>query len=314
MPSISDMIKELRERTGAGMMDCKKALEESGNDIQKAIDYLREKGLSAAAKKAGRIAAEGICNVAVSKDGKTAVVVEVNCETDFAAAGDKFRAFVNDVTDQILNSSASDLDGLMKETWAKDPTLTVTEAVSTMIATVGENINIRRFSRLTKTTPGTFSTYIHGNGKIAVLLDITCDNLNDRVLECGKNVCLQIAALLPSFVSRDDISQDFLTRERAILSAAAFNENKENPSPKPDKVVENIINGRLNKYLKEICLVDQEYVKDPQITVQKYLEESAKEAGTPITIQQFVSFERGEGIEKKEENFAEEVAKATGSN
>ncbi|MDR1705705.1 MAG: translation elongation factor Ts [Clostridiales bacterium] len=316
MASISDMIKELRERTGAGMMDCKKALGENEHDIEMAIKYLREKGLSAAAKKAGRIAAEGICGVAVSGDGKKAVVVEVNCETDFAAAGEKFQAFVKSVENQVMNSSAADIDALLAEKWQADPSLTVAEAVSTIIASVGENINIRRFERVQKTTPGAFCTYIHGNGKIAVLLDIETENqdqVNDAALEAGKNVCLQIAAMLPKFVSKDDIPQDFLEKENSILTAAAMNENAQSEKPKPDKVMENIIKGRLSKYLAEICLMDQEYVKDNQFTVKQYLDGVAKELGTPVTVKRFVCFERGEGIEKKTEDFAAEVAKVTGA-
>lgn len=313
MASVSDLIKELRERTGAGMMDCKKALSENDNDVEKAIDYLREKGLSAAAKKAGRIAAEGVCAALISEDGKKAVVVEVNCETDFAAAGDRFRAFTQQTAEQALASNASDLNAFLGEKWSVDPTLTVTEAVSSLIATVGENINIRRFERIEKTTPGTFCVYIHGNGKIAVVLDIVADQVNDAVHEAGKNVCLQIAAMLPKFTSKDDIPSEFLEKEQNILSIAAFNENKESPSPKPDNVVNNIVKGRLNKYLNEICLLDQEYVKDNQFTVRQYLDGVAKEQGFAVSVKRFVCFERGEGIEKKAENFAEEVAKVTGN-
>ncbi|MCL2702678.1 MAG: translation elongation factor Ts [Defluviitaleaceae bacterium] len=313
MASLMDMVKELRERTGAGMGDCKKALAENNNDIEKAIDYLREKGLAAAAKKAGRIAAEGLCDVLVSADGKTGVVVEVNCETDFAAKGERFVEFVKNVSAQALNSTAADLEPFMGEVWAADKSWTVTEAVSQIISTVGENINIRRFERFNKDTKGTFCTYIHGGGKIAVLVDIDAEQATDAVLEAGKNVCLQIAAMLPKFVSRDEVSDEFKEKELAILTAAAQNENKESENPKPEKVLENIVKGRMNKYLNEICLMDQEYVKDNELTVQKYLDAVSKETGFKVAVKRFICFERGEGIERKQENFAEEVAKATGN-
>lgn len=312
MAGFADMIKELRERTGAGMTDCKKALGETGNDIEKAIDYLREKGLAAAAKKAGRIAAEGICAVLLSADGKQGVVVEVNCETDFAAAGDRFREFVDNVAKQSLASGAASVESFMEEKWAADPSLTVPQAVSTIIASVGENINIRRIERLVKDSPGALCTYVHGGGKIAVLLDIEAKDGSAAVEEAGKNVCLQIAAMLPKFVSKDDVPAEFKDKELAILTAAGENENKESDKPKPENVLKNIIQGRLNKYLNEICLMDQEYVKDNELTVAKYMDAVSKELGSPVAIKRFICFERGEGIEKKQENFAEEVAKFTG--
>ena len=313
MAASPALIKELRERTGAGMMDCKRALEENNNDVSKAIDFLREKGLAAAAKKAGRIAAEGVCQVLVSEDGKKGVVVEVNCETDFAANGEAFKEYVNQVAAQALASSTNDINAFLEEKWSLDPTLTVKQALSTKIATIGENINIRRFEKFEKSTPGMFSTYVHGGGKIAVLLDVECDTVNDQVKEAGKNACLQIAALIPKFIHSGEIPQDFLEKEKSILTAAALNENKESENPKPENVLENIIKGRFNKYLKEICLVDQEYVKDNSMTVGQYIDGVSKEVGSKITLSRFICFERGEGIEKKEENFAEEVAKVTGN-
>ncbi|MCL2406826.1 MAG: translation elongation factor Ts [Defluviitaleaceae bacterium] len=307
-----ELVKELRERTGAGMADCKKALAETNNNIDEAIKFLREKGLAQAAKKAGRIAAEGVCNVLVA--GNTGMVVEVNIETDFAAKADRFVEFVGKVSNQILNGPANTVEALMAEKWVEDANLSVEEAVKGAIAVIGENINIRRFTKIEKKTPGILCSYIHGGGKIAVLVDLEAEQVNEGVHEAGKNICLQIAALLPRFTKVDDVPEEFKAAEMEIITNTALNENAAMEKPRPEKVMmENVIPGRFAKYMKEICLMDQEYVKDGSLTVAKYLDVVSKELGFKVSVNRFVCFERGEGIEKKQENFAEEVAKVTGN-
>ena len=300
------MVKELRELTGAGMLDCKNALTDVGGDIKKAIDNLREKGLAAAAKKAGRIASEGVAHVLVSADEKTGVVVEVNSETDFVAKNAEFRTFVDDVTNQLIVSKSGTLEAFMAEKWSAEPQYTVTEALSQKIAVIGENLNIRRFDKIEATDGSFFATYIHGGGKMAVLLLVESTVVNDDVRAAAKNICMQIAALTPKYVSRNEIDADFLDKEREILKTQALNEN----TGKPVNVIEKMVEGRLNKNLKEICLLDQQYVKDQDITVAQYVAQVAKENGAEISLKSFVCYERGEGIEKKEENFADEVNKA----
>ena len=307
MAVTAAMVKELRETTGAGMMDCKKALAATDGDMEKAVEFLREKGLAGAAKKAGRIAAEGIVDTAMSADEKTAVVVEVNAETDFVAKNAKFQAYVADVAAQALASSAADMDSFMAEKWAKDTTLTVKEALSSQISIIGENMNIRRFEKVTEEN-GFVASYIHAGGKIGVLVDVETDVINDAVKEMARNVAMQAAALRPTFTNRDEVSPEFIEHEKAILIAQIQNDPKE--SQKPEKVIQGMINGRINKEMKEICLLDQVYVKaeDGKQSVAKYLEEVGKANGTEIKIQKFVRFETGEGLEKKNEDFAAEVA------
>lgn len=297
------MVKELREMTGAGMMDCKKALAATEGDMEKAVEFLREKGLAAASKKAGRIAAEGLVTAIVNEDGKAAAIVEVNSETDFVAKNAQFQGYVADVAAQALNTGASDMEGFMAEPWAKDPSLTVAQELSSQIAIIGENMNIRRFEKIT--TDGVVIAYIHGGGRIGVLVEAGAEVVNDTVKDALKNVAMQIAALSPKYVKRDEIPQDFIDHENEILKVQAKNENPD----KPDAIIEKMIIGRLNKELKEFCLVDQAYVKDGDLTVGKYLEAVSKEVGGKVEVRKFVRFETGEGLEKKEENFAEEVAK-----
>lgn len=304
MAVTAAMVKELRELTGSGMSDCKNALVETDGDIKKAIDYLREKGLAAAAKKAGRIAAEGVVEVLISDDGSKGVVVEINSETDFVAKNAEFRAYVDLVAKQALNSTAKNMDEFFEEKWTADPSVTVKEALSQKIAIIGENLNIRRFESITREGNGVFASYIHAGGKMGVLLELDSTVNTEIVAEAGKNVCMQIAAMYPKYVSRDEIPSDFIEKEKEILKVQALNEGK------PAAVVEKMIIGRLNKSLKEYCLLEQEYVKDNDITVAQYLEAISKEVGAPVTAKRFISFEKGEGIEKKEENFAEEVNKA----
>ena len=311
MAVTAAMVKELRETTGAGMMDCKKALAATDGDMEKAVEFLREKGLAGAAKKAGRIAAEGIVDTAMSADEKTAVVVEVNAETDFVAKNAKFQAYVADVAAQALASSAVDMDSFMAEKWAKDTTLTVKEALSSQISIIGENMNIRRFEKVIEEN-GFVASYIHAGGKIGVLVDVETDVINDAVKEMARNVAMQAAALKPTFTNRDEVSPEFIEHEKAILIAQIQNDPKE--ASKPEKVIQGMIQGRINKELKEFCLMDQVYVKaeDGKQSVSQYVASVAKANNANITIKKFVRFETGEGMEKKEENFAEEVAKQMG--
>ena len=302
MAITAGMVKELREMTGAGMMDCKKALTETNGDMDAAIEFLRKNGQAKAEKKAGRIAAEGIVK-AVVKDDKLAAIVEVNSETDFVAKNDEFQGFVDTVVNQIADSDAADMDAFMAEPWAADTSKTVKDALVEKIAVIGENLNIRRFEKVSAEN-GCVVSYIHGGGRIGVLVAADTDVVNDEIKTCLKNVAMQVAAMSPKYVSRDEVSQDYLDHEKEILLAQA---KKENPE-KPDNIIEKMIIGRLNKELKEICLLDQVYVQDSDLTVAKYVDKVAKENGANMTVKKFVRFETGEGIEKKQENFAEEVA------
>ena len=306
MAITAAMVKELREMTGAGMMDCKKALAATDGDMDKAVDSLREKGLAGAEKKAGRIAAEGIVVTALSEDEKKAVVVEVNAETDFVAKNEKFRTYAADVAAQALKTTAADMDAFMAEKWEKDPSLTVKEALSTQISIIGENMNIRRFEQV-EVADGFVASYIHAGGKIGVLVVVESNVVNDAVKEMAKNVAMQAAALKPQFTSRDEVSADYIEKEKEILTAAAKNEKPD----ANDKIISGMVMGRINKELKEICLLDQVYVKaeDGKQSVDQYVKAVAKENGADIKVKKFVRFETGEGLAKKEENFAEEVAK-----
>ena len=305
------MVKDLREMTGAGMMDCKKALAATDGDMDKAVEFLREKGLAGAEKKAGRIAAEGIVDTAMTADEKKAVIVEVNAETDFVAKNAKFQAYVAQVAAQALTTTAADMDAFMDEKWAADESLTVKEALSSQISIIGENMSIRRFKQVTEEN-GFVASYIHAGGRIGVLLDVQTDVVNDAVKEMAKNVCMQVAALNPKYTSRNEVSADFIEHEKSILMAQIQNDPKE--ASKPEKVIQGMILGRINKEMKEICLLDQVYVKaeDGKQSVAQYVAQVAKENGANIELKSFVRFETGEGLEKKEENFAEEVAKQMG--
>ncbi|MDD3254058.1 MAG: translation elongation factor Ts [Lachnospiraceae bacterium] len=307
MAVTAAMVKELREMTGAGMMDCKKALAATDGDMDKAVDFLREKGLAGAQKKAGRIAAEGIVDALVSEDGKTAVVVEVNAETDFVAKNEKFQTYVREVAAQALTTKAADMDAFFEEKWTLDEALTVKEQLSSMISIIGENMNIRRFQQVHEEN-GCVVSYIHAGGKIGVLVDVETDVVNDAVKEMAKNIAMQIAALKPLYTSDKEVDADYIEKEKEILLAQIQNDPKE--SSKPAKVIEGMINGRINKELKEICLLDQTYVKaeDGKQSVAKYVEEVAKANSAKITVKGFVRFETGEGLEKKNEDFAAEVA------
>ncbi len=298
MAITAAMVKELRERTGAGMMDCKKVLTETDGDITKAIEVLREKGLAKAAKKAGRVAAEGLVKVLVSDDHKTAAMVEINSETDFVAKNDQFVTFVNQVAEMVLANDIADAEALKTLAWADDASKTVNDVLTEKIATIGENLTIRRIARLT--SDNTLAAYTHGGGKIVVVTEMEGDA--DKAAEVGRNVAMQIAAVNPEYISMDEVSEETKAHEKEILMTQALNEN----TGKPENIIEKMVIGRLNKQLKEICLLEQEYVKDPDMTVAKYIK---SELGSEKAIKNFVRFETGEGIEKKEENFAEEVAK-----
>ncbi len=302
------MVKELREATGAGMMDCKKALAATEGDFDKAIDFLREKGLAGAQKKAGRIAAEGLVEAIVSEDGKKAVLVEVNAETDFVAKNETFRSYVREVAAQALDTKATDIDGFLAEKWSLDNTLTVAEKLSSMISIIGENMSIRRFGQVEEAN-GVLVSYIHGGGKIGVLIDLETDVVNDAIKEMAHNVAMQVAALKPLYTSDAEVDADYLAKEKEILIAQIKNDPKE--ANKPEKVIEGMIQGRIKKQLKDICLLDQPYVKaaDGKQSVEAYVAEVAKANGANVKVKSFVRFETGEGIEKKSENFAEEVAK-----
>ena len=306
MAVTASMVKELREMTGAGMMDCKKALNETNGNMDEAIEFLRKNGQAKAEKKAGRIAAEGIVMAEV-KDDKAAAIVEVNSETDFVAKNADFQAYVKAVVNQALTTKAANMDEFMAEAWNEDAAKTVKDVLTEKIAVIGENLNIRRFEKVE--TEGGVVSYIHGGGRIGVLVEADTDVVNDEIKACLKNVAMQVAAMSPKYVSRDEVDQDFLEHEKEILLAQA---KKENPN-KPDNIIEKMIIGRLNKEMKEICLLDQVYVQDSDLTVAKYVEKVAKENGANVAVKKFVRFETGEGLEKKNEDFAAEVAAQMGN-
>ena len=308
MAITAAMVKELREMTGAGMMDCKKALTEADGNMEKAVEVLREKGLAASAKKAGRIASEGMVEIFLSEDNKVGAIVEVNSETDFVAKNQVFRDYVAAVAKQAAESTAADIDAFFEEKWALDTQFTVKEALSQQVAVIGENLNIRRFERYTKAQAGKLVSYIHGGGRIGVMIELACENEAEELVELGKNIAMQSAALNPKFITEADVPAEFIAKETEILTAQAMNDPKN--AKKPANIIAKMIEGRLKKELKEMCLVEQPYVKDTDMTVQQYIESVAKAVGAPISIARIVRFETGEGMEKKEENFAEEVAKA----
>jgi elongation factor Ts len=297
------MVKDLREQSGAGMMDCKKALAECDGDMDAAFELLRKNGAAKAEKKASRIAAEGICKVVV--EGNTAVVLEVNSETDFVAKNEKFQTYVEKVANQILKSDVTTIDELLAQPWAEDSSKTVNDVHVEMVATIGEKLSLRRFEKVT--SDGFVVSYTHGGGRIGVIVDMAGAE-SDAAKEAATNLAMQIAALNPKYVSRDEVSADYIAHEKEILLAQIMNDPKE--SQKPEKVINGMIEGRVSKELKEICLLDQVYVKaeDGKQTVAKYLEQVSKETGSELSIKRFVRFETGEGLEKKVEDFAAEVA------
>lgn len=291
-------VKELREMTGCGMMDCKKALSESDGDKEKAVEFLREKGLATAAKKAGRIASEGIVKAYIDKDAKIGVIVEVNSETDFVAKNADFQNFVTSVAKTVAEKNPADVDALLA-TKCVDDEGTISEMLTEKIATIGENMNIRRFVRF----EGDVCSYIHGEGRIGVLVKFDTDVADKDGFESfAKDIAMQIAAAGAQYLDRDAVPADVVEKEKEILSAQALNEGK------PANIVEKMVIGRINKFYKEVCLVEQEFIKDPDMSVTKYIEETGKKLGGSIKIADYARFEKGEGLEKKEENFADEVA------
>lgn len=311
MSITAGMVKELRELTGAGMMDCKKALTENNGDMEASVEYLRKNGQAKAEKKAGRIAAEGLCRVATDGD-KCAAVVEVNSETDFVAKNEDFQKFVENVAEQAVVSNAADIDAFMAEAWKEDSSKTVKEALVEKVSVIGENLNIRRFEKVIAEN-GCVVTYVHGGGRIGVIVEATTDVVNDAVKEALTNLAMQVAALSPKYVSTEEVSEEYKAHEKEIIAAQIAQDPK--MAGKPEKVIEGAVLGRLNKELKEVCLLEQTYVKaeDGKQTVAQYVAQVAKENGANLSLKKFVRFETGEGLEKKEENFAEEVAKQMGN-
>ena len=299
MAVTAQLVKELRERTGAGMMDCKKALVETDGDIEKAIELLREKGLAKAAKKAGRIAAEGLVKVAMTPDHDVASIVEVNSETDFVAKNEEFVQFVDKLAEMALNAENDDMEAFRSMYFEDEGT--VEDALKSKIAKIGENLNIRRFHKLN--TPGVvYTSYIHGGGKIGVVVGIKTDASADEIETCAKDVAMQVASMSPKFVNDEQVDPGWLESETEIARQQLLNEGK------PEELLERIIPGKIKAILKEVCLVDQKFVKNSDMTVAQYVESVAKEIGKPMTVVELVRYEVGEGIEKKEEDFAAEVA------
>ena len=294
-------VKDLREKTGCGMMDCKKALTASDGDVEKAIEFLREKGLAAAAKKSGRIAAEGaVC--AIVEDGVGAIV-EVNCETDFAAQSDKFTGFVKDVADAVVKSAPADLDALLAAPYPNSDK-TVGEMIPEKVLVIGENLKVRRFARY---CTGVTVPYIHMAGRIGVLVNMEVEGIEaSAVTELGKDLCMQVAAMNPSFCDKADVDQSTLDKEKEIQLALMDNDPK--MASKPLQVKEKIVLGKMSKYYEENCLMQMEFVKEKGVSVEQHVAAVAKELGGKIAVKSFVRFERGEGIEKKQEDFAAEVA------
>ena len=310
MAITAAMVKELREMTGAGMMDCKKALNETNGNMDEAVEFLRKNGQAKAEKKAGRIAAEGLCKVLVDGD-QTAAVVEVNSETDFVAKNEQFQNYVTSVAKQALTTNATDIDGFLAEAWNEDASKTVKDALVEKIAVIGENLTIRRFEKVVAEN-GCVVTYTHGGGRIGVIVDAETAVVNDAVKEALTNIAMQIAALYPKYVSTDEVSEEYKAHEKEIITEQIKNDPK--MAGKPEKVIEGAVIGRLNKELKEVCLLEQVYVKaeDGKQTVAQYVAQVAKENNAALTIKKFVRFETGEGLEKKSEDFAAEVAAQLG--
>ena len=299
------LVKELRERTGAGMMDCKKALVECDGDMDKAIDFLREKGLAAAAKKAGRIAAEGMVDTFVDENG-VGVTVEVNCETDFVANGEPFNNFVKGVAAVVAKENPADVDTLMGCPWVTGNG-TVKDAKDELFLAIRENMSIRRFARI---ADGFSVPYVHMKGKIGVIVNLTVEGCD--ATEIGKDIAMQIAALNPRFWDKSQVTQDVLDEEKEVMLGQMANDPK--MANKPDQVKEKIVMGKLNKFYAENCLLQQAFVKDGDVSVEQYMNNAAKALGGKVSFNTAVRFEKGEGIEKKQENFAAEIASMVNGN
>ncbi len=297
------MVKELRDRTNAGMMDCKKALLAADADMEKAIDWLREKGLAQAAKKASRVAAEGVVAQYVTPCGCTGVIVEVNCETDFVAKTDNFKAFADNVAKHIAKADPADVDTLLTQKFVDDESKTIADLVSEATVAIGEKISVRRFARFK--TEGVVSTYIHLGGKVGVIVEVATDEKgkdNADIKQFAHDLALQVAAAKPEAVRREEVDSDKLAKEREIQRAKALE------SGKPEKIVDRIVDGQIEKYYKEVCLLDQQFVKDPDKTVKSLMAEVSKASGSPVDVVRFARFERGEGIEKRKDDLAAEIA------
>ena len=304
------MVKELREQTGAGMTDCKKALGEANGNMEEAVEILRKNGQAKAVKKENRIAAEGICSIACKGD-EVAAVVEVNSETDFVAKNETFQQFVKAVAEQAVNSTAADMDAFMEEKWVEDSSKTIKEALVDKIAVIGEKLSIRRFQRV-QAAEGCVATYVHGGGRIGVIVEAKTNVVNDAVKEALKNLAMQVAALSPKYIATGDVSEEYKAHEKEIISAQIAQDPK--MAGKPENVIKGAVEGRLNKELKEVCLLEQVYVKaeDGKQTVAQYIKQVANENNAELSIRQFVRYETGEGREKKQEDFAAEVAAQMG--
>ncbi len=298
MAFTANDVKTLRERTGCGMMDCKKALTECDGNMDKAIEFLREKGLAAVAKKSGRIAAEGLVYGVVDADKKVGALIEVNSETDFVAKNQDFVDFVEQCAKTVINENPADVDALMSVK-AFGTENTISEVLQEKVLTIGENLKIRRFVRM----EGDLVTYIHGNGRIGVICKFNTDVADKEGFAAyTKDIAMQIAAANPQYLNRAAVPAETIEKEKEILTAQALNEGK------PANIAEKMVMGRINKYYKEVCLLDQEFVKDGDLTITKYTDKTAKELGGSISIEGFVRFEKGEGLEKRNDNFADEVA------
>jgi len=304
MAVTAALVKELRERTGAGMMDCKKALVETDGDIEKAIDYLREKGIMKAQKKAGRIAAEGLVRVAFGEGNKTASIVEVNSETDFVAKNEEFIEFVEDLAKEVLAKGNMPMEQFMAEPFGEG---TVQETLTAKVAKIGENLSIRRFAKVEEDGV-VYVGYTHGGGRIGVIVGIKTDAAADEIVAVGKDVAMQVASMNPKFVNEDGVDPEYLENEKKILTEQVLNEGK-----KPE-MVERIVAGKIKKELKEVCLLDQPFVKDGDVSVQQYVANAAKEIGKDMEVVSMIRYEVGEGIEKKEDDFAAEVAAQVAGN
>lgn len=304
MAVTAALVKELRERTGAGMMDCKKALVETDGDIEKAIDYLREKGIMKAQKKAGRIAAEGLVRVAFGEGNKTASIVEVNSETDFVAKNEEFIEFVEDLAKEVLVKGNMPMEQFMAEPFGEG---TVQETLTAKVAKIGENLSIRRFAKVEEDGV-VYVGYTHGGGRIGVIVGIKTDAAADEIAAVGKDVAMQVASMNPKFVNEDGVDPEYLENEKKILTEQVLNEGK-----KPE-MVERIVAGKIKKELKEVCLLDQPFVKDGDVSVQQYVANATKEIGKDMEVVSMIRYEVGEGIEKKEDDFAAEVAAQVAGN
>lgn len=295
-------VMKLREQTGVGMMDCKKALVETDGNFDEAIKYLREKGMASAAKKAGRVAAEGLVKCVVADDRKSAVAVEINCETDFVARSEQFISLINNIANHILQSNATTVEEVLEEAYCGDTSKTINVLIAEATAAIGEKISLRRFTKYVQTGDGIIASYIHMGGKIGVLCQLSTTGSGEQLNELAANLCMQIAASKPQVVNVADVDASQLDSEREILTAQAKNEGK------PDAVIAKMVEGRIHKFYKEVCLLEQEYVRDSAMSVKQVVADCEKALGANISVDKFVRYEMGEGIEKRHDNFVEEIA------